>query len=392
MNQVDVHGSVAEGFDEVRAEFAAVVAEDGGTAGAQLSAYLHGRQVVNLWSGETVSGESLTGIFSSTKGAASLVVALLVQDGVLDLDQAVADHWPEFATGGKAWITLRDVLTHRSGLVRAERGLSLEEVADDRVLAKRMAEERPLWKPGSACGYASFVAFAIVGEVVRRVAGRSIQELYEEWIRAPHALDLYLGLPEALEPRFRPVLPWQAPPEQQAAFEAYTPSPHSIAGISYNLPVFTVAEILDIPNHRVVRALGQCSAGGVASANGLARLYAAAVSGLNGRKPLLEPATLAEFSMLHSADTDLVGDGRHRYALGFQSKATVYPFLSARSFGHDGSAGSEAFADPGAGVAYGYTRRRAAFGFDAPENARLAAAVVRAAGRIAPPSPHPIPS
>jgi CubicO group peptidase (beta-lactamase class C family) len=379
MSRIDVHGSVAEGFEEVREELAAVVAKDGGSAGVQLAAYLHGRQVVDLWSGDDVTGESLTGLFSSTKGASSLIVAMLVQDGLLDLDHAVADRWPEFGAAGKAGITLRDVLTHRSGVVGAEDGLTMNELADDRVLAKLMAGQRPLWKPGTAYGYAGFVAFAIVGEVVRRVTGRTLQELYEERIRAPYALDVYLGLPESLEPRYLPVLPWTATPEQQAAFEAYAPSPFSVAGISYNLPVFTVADILDIPNHRVVRALGQASAGGVGSARGLAAMYAAAVSGLDGRPPLLEPATIAEFSMLHSTGKDLVRGERAQYAVGFEAKGATYPFLSARAFGHDGSSGSEAFADPRSGLAFGYTRRRATFGFEAPETRRLAAAVVRAA-------------
>jgi CubicO group peptidase (beta-lactamase class C family) len=380
MSRIDVRGDVAEGFEGVREEFAAVAAEDGAAAGAQLAAYVRGRRVVDLWAGDDVTGGTLTGIFSSTKGAASLVVALLVQDGLLDLDRAVAEQWPEFAVSGKAGITLRDVLTHRSGVVGAEKGLTIDELADDRVLAERMAAEAPLWRPGTAHGYASFVAFAIVGEVVRRITGRSIQELYEERIRAPYDLDLYLGLPESLEPRFRPVLPWIATAEQQAAFEAYSPSPHGIAGISYNLPAFAVSDILDIPNHRVVRALGPASAGGVGSARGLAALYAAAVSGLDGRPPLLGPATVAEFSTLHSAGPDLVGGERYKFAVGFQAKGATYPFLSARAFGHNGSAGSEAFADPRTGVAFGYTRRRAAFGFEAPEVARLAAAVVRSAG------------
>jgi CubicO group peptidase (beta-lactamase class C family) len=382
MSRIDVHGRVAEGFEDVREELAAVVAEDGGTAGVQLSAYVHGRQVVDLWSGDDVTGETLTGIFSSTKGASSLVVALLVQDGLLDLDHAVADRWPEFAAAGKAGITLRDVLTHRSGVVGVEDGVTMDELADDRVLAERVADQAPLWRPGTAYGYASFVAFAIAGEVVRRTTGRSVQELYEERIRAPYALDVYLGLPESLEPRFLPTLPWTATPEQQASFEAYAPSPFSIAGISYNLPAFTVADILDIPNHRGVRALGQASAGGVGSARGLAALYAAAVSGLYDRPPLLAAATIAEFSTLHSAGKDLVGGERHQYALGFQAKGAAYPFLSARAFGHDGSAGSEAFADPRTGVAFGYTRRRATFGFEAPETTRLAAAVVRAADKF----------
>ncbi|MFI7638967.1 serine hydrolase domain-containing protein [Nonomuraea sp. NPDC049400] len=384
MNEIQVQGSVAEGFEEVREEFAAIVHEDQGAAGAQLAAYVHGRRVVDLWAGEEVTGDSLTGLFSSTKGAATLVVALLVQDGVLDLDEPVARSWPEFAAGGKGGITVRDVLTHRSGLVGVDGGLSLEEIADDRVIAARIAGQRPLWRPGTAYGYGGFVAFAIVGEVVRRVTGRSIQEHYEERIREPYGLDLYLGLPEALEERYLEVLPWLATPEMLEDFAANnTPSPHSIGGMSYNLSVFQVADVLNFPNHRRVRALGQASGGGVGNARGLAGLYAAAISEVDGRAPLLKPDTLAEFSMIHSTGKDLVGGERAQYTIGFIAEGLRYPFLSANAFGHDGSAGSEAFADPRSGVAFGYTRRRAAFGFYAPEHNRLAAAVVRAAGAAA---------
>ncbi|MGH3585921.1 MAG: serine hydrolase domain-containing protein, partial [Pseudonocardia sp.] len=113
MSRTDVHGTVVAGFEAVRAEFAAVVAEEEGESGAQLAVYVHGRQVVDLWAGDEVTGHSLTGVYSSTKGAAALTTSLLVQDGVLDLDEPIARHWPEFAAAGKGRITLRDVLSHR---------------------------------------------------------------------------------------------------------------------------------------------------------------------------------------------------------------------------------------------------------------------------------------
>ncbi|WP_158891408.1 serine hydrolase domain-containing protein [Amycolatopsis anabasis] len=379
MRKTEVHGTVADGFGEVREEFTAFVAEENGEPGAQLAVFHHGRQVVDLWAGADVTGETLTGLHSSTKGATYLVVALLVQDGVLDLDQAVARHWPEFAVAGKAGITLRDVLTHRTGVIGAEDGFTVEELADDRVIAARVAGQRPLWRPGSAYGYGGFVTGALLGEVVRRITGSTIQELFEARIREPYGLDLFLGLPAEHEPRYLPIQPWLATPEQRAEFEAYSPAPHSIAGISYNLgPAFTPADVMAFPNARVVRAKGQSSGGGVGSARGLAALYAAAVSEVDGRAPMLKPDTAGEFAMLHSVGTDLVG-GPVSYALGFQAKGQSYPFLSTHAFGHNGSAGSEGFADPRTGIAYGYTRRRAAFAFNAPENERLAAAVTRAA-------------
>ncbi|MGI5170677.1 serine hydrolase domain-containing protein [Spirillospora sp. CA-253888] len=379
MDEIEIHGTVAAGFESVREEFAAAAAAEGGASGAQLAAYADGRMVVDLWAGEDVTGDTLAGVYSSTKGAATLVAALLVQDGVLDPDRPVAEAWPEFAASGKAGITLRDVLSHRSGVIGVDGGLSAAELADDRVIAERLAGQRPYWRPGTACGYGGFVSFAIVGEVVRRVTGRSLQDTFEERVRTPYGLDVYLGLPEAEEDRYREVLPGLASPEELAAFWESVPGPHSITGIGYGLNSTPPLDQVAFANTRRVRALGQSSAGGVGSARGLAAMYAAAVSGLDGRAPLLKPDTIGEFAMLHSTDGDLVVGPQGRYALGFQAKGLRYPFLSALAFGHGGSAGSEAFADPRSGIAFGYTRRRFSFNWSYPEHDRLAAAVHRAA-------------
>ncbi|MFX0576782.1 serine hydrolase domain-containing protein [Nocardia nepalensis] len=362
-NTIAINGTVAPGFDAVREEFAAVVAEENGESGAQLAAFVHGTQVVDLWAGPRVTGDTLTGLLSATKGASSLVVALLVQEGWLDLDRAVADYWPEFGAAGKSGITLRQVLTNRR-------------------IAARVATQWPYIRPNSAQAYGGFISFAIVGEVVRRAAGGSIQELFEERIRAPYGLDVYLGLP-ASDDRYLPILPWLATPEMQAAFEANSPGSHSIPGIAYNLNAadFTPADVLTLPNDPEVRALGQGSAGGVGSARGLAAMYAAAISGVDGRGPLLKSDTLAVVTAIHSTGPDLVRGERAPYALGFEAKGLYYPFLSANAFGHTGAAGCDGFADPRSGLSYGYTRRRAAFGFSAPENDRLAAVVHHAAGR-----------
>ncbi|MCM6777141.1 beta-lactamase family protein [Nocardia sp. CDC159] len=378
MSGIEVYGTVAAGFDAVRAEFADVVAGEGG---AQLAAFVRGRRVVELWAGDEVGPDTLTGLHSSTKGASGLVVALLIQDGVLDIDRPVAHYWPQFGVAGKRDITVRDVLVHRSGVVGVDGGFAVAELADDRVVAERVARQRPCFAPRTAHGYGGFVTYAIVGRVVHRIIGATIQELFEERIRAPYGLDVYLGLPEELDHRYLPILPWRATPEMEAAFEAAVPNPHSLAGISYNLGHrgFGPADVMTLPNDATFRRLGQASGGGVGSATGLASMYAAAISGLDGRAPLLKPDTIAEIAMIHSGGRDLVRGDTAPYAVGFEAKALIHPFLGVHAFGHTGSAGSDGFADPHSGLTYGYTRRRAAFAFNAPENARLAAALHRAA-------------
>ncbi|OQS15367.1 EstA family serine hydrolase [Nocardia donostiensis] len=381
MNAFEVHGTVADGFDNVRAEFSAVVAEEGGESGAQLAAFVRGRQVVDLWAGPQVTATTLTGLHSSSKGAAGLVMALLIQDGVLDIDRPVAHYWPRFAAAGKEHITVRDVLVHRAGIVGVDGGFTIAELADDQVIAERLVGQRPYFAPRTVHGYGGFVMYAILGQVVRAVTGSTVQELFEQRIRAPYGLDVYLGLPEELDHRYLPIEPWRATPEMEAAFAANSPTPHGIAGISYNLNArgFTAADVMALPNDTKLRRLGQGSAGGVGSARGLAAMYAVATTGVGGRPPLLTLETIATISAVHSSGTDLVRGDRAPYALGFEAKSLLHPFLGVHAFGHTGSAGSDGFADPHSGLTYGYTRRRAAFAFNAPENARLAAAVHRAA-------------
>ncbi|MBQ0998362.1 serine hydrolase domain-containing protein [Streptomyces nigra] len=377
----EIHGTVADGFEAVREEFAAFVATERPDYEGQVCAYVHGRRVVDLWAGPGAEADSLYGVFSSTKGAAHLVVALLVQDGVLDLDREVASYWPEFAAEGKARITLRELITHRAGVVGLDAGFTVEELADDRAIAERLAGQRPFWRPGTAFGYHGLTIGALTGEVVRRATGRTLQEVWEERVRAPHDLGLHLGLPEALEPRYRSVQPMAPTPEQQAVLDATPTGPHTLASIAFNTHVPMPGELADYPNSRAVRANGPSSAGGVGSARGLAGMYAAAVSGLDGRPPLLKPDMVAEVGQIHSTGQDLVSGTYKSFGLGFQAVADPwYPFLGAGSFGHAGASGSQAFADPRSGLAYGYTRRRYAYpGGAAVENDRLVRLVHSAA-------------
>ncbi|MFF9274098.1 serine hydrolase domain-containing protein [Streptomyces griseosporeus] len=377
----EIHGTVADGFEAVREEFAAFVGRERPDYEGQLCAYVHGRRVVDLWAGG--DARSLYGVYSSTKGAAHLVVALLVQDGTLELDRKVTYYWPEFGAEGKGALTLRELLAHRAGLIGLDAGFTREELADDRAVAERLADQKPFWRPGTAFGYHALVIGALAGEVVRRATGRTLQEIYEDRVRAPYGLDFYLGLPEAEEPRFRSVQPMLPTPEQQAALHARPDGPHTLASIAFNTHVPDPGKLEDHANSRAVRAKGPASAGGVASARGLAGMYAAMISEVDGRPPLLKPDTLAEFGQIHSTGHDLVGRTHKSFGVGFQATAdTWYPFLGAGAIGHSGAVGSQGFADPRSGLAYGYTRRRMAFpGGAAPENTALVRAVHRAALR-----------
>lgn len=379
--EVKVQGTTAPGYEAARDEFTAMLAQGEPDHAAQVAAFVRGEQVVDLWVGPDTDGDTLFGVYSSTKGAAYLVVALLVQDGALELDREVAHYWPEFAAEGKGDATLRELLSHRVGIVGSDSGFTPQEIADDRAIAARLAPQRPYWRPGTAFGYHALSIGALAGEVVLRATGRTLQEAYEKRVRAPYGLDFYLGLPEALEPRFRSVLPMMPSPGERALLDAQPPQPGTLNSIAFNRNGAHPTDLETIPNSRPVRAQGPASVGGVASARGLATMYTAAVGGLDGREPLLKPDTVAEFGQIHSNGYDLVLRAHKSFGVGFQNVAEAwYPFLGAGSIGHKGVGGSQAFADPRSGLAYGYTRRRFPFpGGPAPEDERLVQAIHTAA-------------
>ncbi len=349
-----IRGTVADGFEPVREEFAALLRETPGHA-AQVSVHAGERQVVDLWGGPGIEGDTLTGVFSSTKGAAYLAVALLIQAGELELDREVTAYWPEFGAEGKGAVTVRDLLSHRAGAIGTDRGFTVEELSDDRVVAERVAAHHPYWRPGCGFGYHALTIGALAGEVLRRITGRTMQQFYEEEIRAPHGIDFYMGLGEELEHRVAEVLPARLTPEERREAEASASAPDSLGGIAGNEHRPEQPPLAELPNQRCVRAGGPASVGGVGSARGLARLYAAAISGTGGRGPLLRPETAALVARPHSVGHDMVLGNHRCFGLGFM---TGLPFLGAGSFGHDGAGGSMAFADPRTGLAFGYVRRR----------------------------------
>jgi CubicO group peptidase (beta-lactamase class C family) len=380
MDENVVHGTVADGFEPVREEFAAVAAEEGGDYAAQLVAYRHGEQVVDLWTGREITADSLFGAYSASKGATHLIVASLVQEGVLDLEQKVSHYWPQFAVEGKGDLILRELLAHRAGLVGADAGFTIEELADDRIVAERLGAQRPYWRPGSAFGYHALVMGALSGEVVRRATGRSVQELFAERMRDAYAVDFHLGLPQEQEPRFLSGRPMVATPERLAAMAASASGPNSLSGIAFNRHHPQNPGVWELPNFQVVRALGTASFGGVASARGLARMYAVTIGSVDGAAPLLEPETLAMVGQIQSIGHDVVLGEQRAFTAGFHATSQYYPQLGQGSFGHSGAGGQQAFADPRNGIAYGYTRRRTPFPAAAgPENDRLIRALYGAA-------------
>ena len=177
------------------------LAERDPTYSGALCAYHRGRVVVDAAWGPALDLDDLLPVFSSSKGAAGMVVACLVRDGTLDLDEAVASSWPEFAQRGKAGVTVRQLLSHQAGLLGVDGGYTYEELYGHSELAARLAAQRPLWRPGSAFAYHGVTIGVLADELVRRICDLPLGQYFADHVAGPRGLDVYLGTPEALDGR-----------------------------------------------------------------------------------------------------------------------------------------------------------------------------------------------
>ncbi len=208
----EVGGHVEPGFEGVRDAFANNF-EELGEVGATYAFYVDGTQVVDLWGGERTDtgaaydGDTLQIVFSSTKGATAACAHLLAQRGLLDIDAPVVTYWPEFGQAGKEHIPVRWLLSHQAGLPTFDTTLTREEALAWEPVIHALEVQAPLWEPGVAHGYHAITYGHLVGEVVRRIDGRSLGTFFHEEFAEPLGLDFWIGLPEELEPRVAPMIP-----------------------------------------------------------------------------------------------------------------------------------------------------------------------------------------
>ncbi|MHC6593765.1 serine hydrolase domain-containing protein [Arthrobacter sp. C152] len=364
------HGFVAPGFEAVHALFEAFLAEDPFYS-AQVCAYHRGEQVISLAGGPDIAAGTITGAYSCSEGVGAMVIALLVQDGLLDLDRTVAHYWPEFAAHGKDRLLVREALSHQAGVMGVDGGIPLGEFTTPRAAA-RLAAAPPAWEPGRHFGYHALTIGILMEELCRRTAGTALQDLYDRRIRKPEGVDFFLGLPGDEEPRYRDVL-YQDPPGQPWV------DPLSLEGLNSNAPVST---IMELPNIREVRAAGMSAAGGVGSADGLARLYAAAVTGVDGRPAFLSARTVQAMSREQVWGLDRSSGLDNAFAVVFMKPHPSRNFGSHRAFGHEGANAALGFADPSYGLGFGYIPRRAEEGRTPGRAHRLAAELRRSAAAL----------
>ncbi|WP_405645126.1 serine hydrolase domain-containing protein [Streptomyces sp. NBC_00019] len=361
---MDVNGTVAEGFEPVRDAFVRNF-EALGDRGAAVAVYRDGHKVVDLWAGtQDVDGTAGSEpwqrgtaqiVRSATKGVAAAVPLLLAQRGQLDLDAPVAAYWPEFKAYGKERALVRHVLNHRAGLPVLDRPLTPEEALDPRRGPEAVAAQAPVWEPGTDHGYHALTYGWLLDELVRRVTGRGTGEWIAAEIAGPLGADLWLGLPEAEAYRTgrvgrvetpEPAHALRARPKRSVT-EAYS-DPDSLTNRAFGA-------ITPFPdqNDPAYRASALPATNGIATADGLARVYAALIGEVDGVR-LFTPESVELARAEESAGPDRVLVINTRFGLGYMLHGSASPFLGPGSFGHPGRGGALGFADPETGIAFGY--------------------------------------
>jgi CubicO group peptidase (beta-lactamase class C family) len=392
-----VHGDVAPGFGPVADTFRAQLVR-GRTVGAACAVELEGELVVDLWGGQRDGDQglpwerdTLVPVFSTTKGMATMAVAVAHSRRHLELEERVATYWPEFGQHGKQAVTVRQLLSHQAGLAALDEPIAEHLLADPQALADVLASQAPWWEPGTRQGYHAVTHGFYASELLRRVdpAGRTIGRAFAEDVASPLGIDFHIGLPDHIEDRrlatFHAVHPARGILHIGAAPRRLLVAlcnPRSLTSRAFNaVPIARHPQRIN--DRRLVRH-ELPSFGGVGNARGIARAYGDLATG--GRRLGLRRETLAALEAPPvpppGGRRDLVLHSEIPLSLGYAHAFPGFPFGSdERSYGMAGAGGSIGMADPALGLGFAYTPNQMGFGSPTdPREVELRAALYRCLG------------
>jgi len=372
-----IEGTCDPRFAPVREEFERNFAERG-EIGGSVCLTVDGETVVDLWGGaqdpateKPWAPDTIGNVWSATKGATALCAHILAERGQLDLDAPVTKYWPEFGKNGKEGILVRHLLNHQAGLPAIREPLPEGCFYDWDLMVDALSREEPFWRPGTRHGYHALTFGFLVGEVLRRVSGRSLGAFFSDEVAGPLGLDFWIGLPEEHEGRVAHTIP-AAPPgpgdPMPSLYVAAFTDPTSIQG----LMLVNNGGYMMVPGEsdsRRAHAAEIGAIGGITNARGLAGMYRPlALGGAADGIRLVSGAQLAVMGAVSSASSvDAVLLVPSRWSLGFNKTVDNRHLpvadregvlLSEEAFGHPGMGGSIGFADPGARLSFGYTMTR----------------------------------
>jgi CubicO group peptidase (beta-lactamase class C family) len=361
-----IHGVCDSRLQGVRDAFAENFAR-GGEVGATVAATIDGKLVVDLWAGHADAArtrpwtrDTIVDVASSTKGLTTICAHRLVDAGLLDLEAPVARYWPEFAQAGKATIPVHFLLSHRAGLPAIDEPLPTEALYDWNRMTGALAAQKPWWEPGTRHGYHIFTFGYLVGEVVRRITGKSLGTYFREEVAEPLGLDCHIGLAAEHDARVAEFIAAPPPPPGQPnVLAALLKQAGPMVEKAHLNPPWTFAD----RNTRAWRAAEIPAGNAHTTARALARVYGALACGgeVDGVR-VLNPASIERARTVQDTGPDAVLFGLPtRFGLGFSlpSNGVGFGAASTSAFGCPGGGGSIGFADPEARVGFGYVMNQA---------------------------------
>lgn len=361
MISTSVEGMCDSSLRHVRDAFAENF-ERNGEVGAAVAVTIDGSPVVDMWAGyadaartRPWTGDTIVNVASTTKGLTAICAHRLVDHGLVDLEAPVALYWPEFAEAGKDRIPVRFLLSHQAGLPAIESPLPTEAIYDWDRMTRALAAQAPWWDPGTQHGYHVFTFGWLVGEVVRRITGKSLGTYWRNEIAAPLGIDCHIGLPAELDSRVAEFI--TAPPlprEESQLEEELIKHAEPMVQKAYSNPPKTVADMNTVAWRRAEIPAGNAHT----DARSLACVYGALASGgaVDGVTVLSrESIERARTEQVNGPDPVLFGRPT-RFGLGFALpiEGSGFRAAGAGAFGHPGAGGSIGFADPEARIGFGY--------------------------------------
>jgi CubicO group peptidase (beta-lactamase class C family) len=345
--------------------------------GSAVSVVQDGKTVVDLWGGWKDAGrqrewqhDTIVCMMSVAKGITGLAFSLLVDRGLVDVNEPVAKYWPEFAANGKEKLPVRFVLDHRAGLPIVADPLWPGAIYDHQAICKALAAQAPLWEPGTVAAYHVHTQGYLLAEIIQRVTGKTVGRFLRDEIAEPLGADYMIGgLSSHDQARCAEVMPnMQA--RLFAAREAESDTLRSKAFVQNPAEPWPVT--LNSQNWRESEI---ASGNGHGNARGVARIYGAFARGgeLDGVR-LTRPASIAAMTTEQHNITELMQERPYHQALGIllNTPTAVYMGPNPRAFGHHGIGGSIGFADPDAHIGFSYAvNRMHAVGTNGPRAARL---------------------
>jgi len=373
-----ISGYCDDNFTEARNIFEKSISS-GFELGGSIAVEVQGKKVIDLWGGYLDHTQSkaweentLVNVFSTTKGIAAICLLQLIEKGLLDIEKPVCEYWPEFSVNGKENIPVKYLFCHKAGLCGVREPLESGAFSNWDLITSELAKQKPLWEPGTAHGYHAITYGHLVGELLRRIDGRTIGQYFKEEIAEPLNLDFWIGLPDSEFDRVSDIYP-SKPGPLQYLFPLLTKLPRFVlpgrakflldfgdtskpVGAAFNNPPISSNRGMEA-NTKQWRNAEIPAANGHGTARSIAKLYGILANG--GSRDgihVLSPETIEKGRQTQSDGKDLVlGGMRTRFGLGFMlGTENVSMGPNPNAFGHGGAGGSLGFSDPDNNISLGF--------------------------------------